>query len=98
VGQSVVSLLPSYTKLNNLDQLRKEGTLNITLNPEKLALPSQEMTQIDILAKDKMYAWVIYGQLFCPEELAIPGAFDICRVVLSQVRTTSHHTTHRTQR
>jgi hypothetical protein len=56
------------------------------------------MTQIDILAKDKMYAWVIYGQLFCPEELAIPGAFDICRVVLSQVRTTSHHTTHRTQR
>lgn len=87
VGQALVSLFPAYSKMHNLDMLRKEGTLNITLNPERLALPAQDLTQLDLLARDKMYTWVAYSLLFCPDELAAPGALDLCRVILGQVQT-----------
>jgi len=84
VGQALVSLLNSYTKVNNIEQLRKEGALNITLSPEKLPLPSQDSAQLDLLVKEKMYTWAAYGFLFCLDELAMPGALDLCRTILAQ--------------
>ncbi len=46
VGNALASLLPSYMKVHNLQQLRKEGTLNITLNPDKLPLPSHDIVTL----------------------------------------------------
>lgn len=42
VGKALVAFRMSYLKIKNTDGLRNEGTINLTLNPAQIALPSQD--------------------------------------------------------
>ncbi|KAL6050935.1 hypothetical protein QOT17_019527 [Balamuthia mandrillaris] len=84
VGLALLSFGRQYDKLNNLQELRKEGLLNPTLHPDHLALPSHNESNILFMIKDKMYKWIIFGFLLCPEELAAEAARNLC------VRTLHH--------
>jgi len=43
ITQAVLSIAQAFSQVQDLQFLRKDGTLNITLNPDKIALPSQDM-------------------------------------------------------
>jgi hypothetical protein len=42
ITQAILSVGQAYTQVQDLQFLRKDGTLNITLNPDKIALPTQD--------------------------------------------------------
>eukprot|EP01087_Luapelamoeba_hula_P014697 TRINITY_DN4352_c0_g1_i1.p1 TRINITY_DN4352_c0_g1~~TRINITY_DN4352_c0_g1_i1.p1 ORF type:complete len:922 (+),score=120.84 TRINITY_DN4352_c0_g1_i1:139-2904(+) len=83
IGQALSSLMMPYMKTNDLQYLRKEGLLNITLNPDKIALPAQDPMQLNLLVRDKMLQWILWGFLFCADELEHNDALVLIRVCLT---------------
>ncbi len=84
LSKTLSNLIMLFTKLRTLPVLRKEGALNITLKPEELLKPIVDKFHFQGVHSSQMTLWIAYGYLVYPEALAIPGAVELVKLVLSE--------------
>lgn len=84
ITQAILSVSQAFAQVQDLQFLRKDGTLNITLNPDKIALPTQDTTHLNFLVREKLTLWITWGFLFIPEELSAMGALPLIKTALTQ--------------
>lgn len=68
IGPALVGLKDLWNKMTNVSLLRKQGTLSITLNPSQLGLPVQDSLIFGLGSQDKIFSWISFGLVLCPEE------------------------------
>ena len=88
LGKTLVNLMPLYTKLKQVQQLRKEGALNITIVPADITKPITDKFHFQMSFSSQLYNWIVFGFLMCPETLAIPGALELLSVALKDAYVT----------
>lgn len=83
VGQAVCALASDYTRLRDVQVLRKEGVFSATLVPAQMSQPTTGgFVQWSAANTQRFYAWILYGFLACPDELALSDALPLLRAVL----------------
>lgn len=88
-GPRVLSFLNgiymSYIRSRTPAVLRKDGSINITVQPAKLALPVNTTGHLDLIRSHKLFQWLTFGFLLQPEELGSnPGeAFNQLKGVIN---------------
>jgi len=88
LGKTLVNLMPLYAKIKTVVLLRKEGTLSVTLKPEEMSKPITDKFHFELIHSNNLTLWITYGFLLCPETLALPGAIDLLKLVLSDAYVT----------
>lgn len=85
IAQALVGLKPVLDKVLNLQTLRKDGALSVTLNPHHLAIPAAEQFDFDVVLTTQFHDWVLFGLLFTPEEFkSQKELMALTRTVLQQ--------------
>jgi len=84
LGKTVANLMQIYMKLRTVSQLRKEGTLSLTLKPEEMAKPITDKFHFSMIQSENITLWIVYGLLVCPEAFAVAGTTDLCKLALSE--------------
>mmetsp|Transcript_22496 Transcript_22496/g.56419 ORF Transcript_22496/g.56419 Transcript_22496/m.56419 type:complete len:1144 (-) Transcript_22496:147-3578(-) len=84
LGAALVKLFPEYNVASNVNELRKQGALSLTLKPSNMTLPTQSplLSEVDLL--DKMTEWLSFCLLFTPEEFGDPQALHLAKMCLSR--------------
>eukprot|EP01098_Paradermamoeba_levis_P007327 TRINITY_DN3021_c0_g1_i1.p1 TRINITY_DN3021_c0_g1~~TRINITY_DN3021_c0_g1_i1.p1 ORF type:complete len:895 (-),score=226.18 TRINITY_DN3021_c0_g1_i1:385-3069(-) len=82
LGDSLALLKDFMLKSQNIQMLRKEGTLSITLNSLQLAIPAQEPFQFQFTMIQKFPLWIVFGFMFCPDELGVPDGLTVLKLAL----------------
>lgn len=78
-------LYMSYIKSRTPSVLRKEGAINITIQPAKLSLPVNTTGHLDLIRSHKYFQWFTFGFLLQPEDLGSnPGdAFNQLKGIIN---------------
>mmetsp|Transcript_23209 Transcript_23209/g.58056 ORF Transcript_23209/g.58056 Transcript_23209/m.58056 type:complete len:1151 (-) Transcript_23209:109-3561(-) len=84
IGATLIALKPSLDKMFNLQVLRKDALLSLTVNPDQLTHPAQEPFQFEATLTSHYYAWVLFGFLFIPEQFLNPQPILMVKSMLSE--------------
>ncbi len=83
VGQALCSFCMDWIKSREVAVLRKDGTLSLSTSPAQMSLPSQEPFMYLLGQSARMYNWVLFGFVLCPDELALSEALPMVRLALA---------------
>jgi NCK-associated protein 1 len=84
IGATLFTLKSSMEKMFNLQVMRKDALLSLTVKPDQLTHPAQESFQFEAMLASRYYAWVLLGFLFMPEQFTRMEALPMVESMLGE--------------
>eukprot|EP00033_Pygsuia_biforma_P000857 GCRY01000996.1.p1 GENE.GCRY01000996.1~~GCRY01000996.1.p1 ORF type:complete len:1147 (-),score=394.86 GCRY01000996.1:283-3723(-) len=84
VGDVLCSIQMSYMKMRDLSLMRREGILSIIQEPNLLTAPITDAFRLELTQYHQFHEWIIFGLLFCPNELAQASLVELMKFALQE--------------